>query len=102
MEAEKSLSPRESLDLIANAILSTKDNIRENSFGFLLWGWLIAIASFAYFFLHQYTNTPYYFIPFPILAAIGIFATVLFFKQSNSGTTLTYTTYFINKMWVVL
>jgi hypothetical protein len=102
MESEIFLSPQESLSLIADAIARTKDNIRENSFGFLLWGWLIAIASFTYFLLHQYTDTQYYFIPFPILAAIGIIATIIFLKKKHSERTLTYTTYFINKMWIVL
>lgn len=102
MESEKSLSPQESLGLIADAIAKAKDNIRENSFGFLLWGWLIAIASFTYFLLRHYTDTQYYFIPFPTLAAIGIVATIIFLKKKNSKMTLTYTTYFINKMWIVL
>ena len=102
MESERSLSPQESLDLIAEAIAKTKDNIRENSFGFLLWGWLIAIASFAYFILHQYTTFQYYFLPFPILAAIGIFGTAFFFRKKNSESTLSNITYFINKMWIVL
>ena len=102
MESEQSLSPQESLGLITDAIAKTKDNIRENSFGFLLWGWLIASASFIYFLLHQYTDTQYYFIPFPILAAIGIVATIIFLKKKHAGMTLTYTTYFINKMWIVL
>ena len=102
MEPEKSLSPQESLDLITDAISKSKDNIRENSFGFLLWGWLIAIASFTYFLLHQYIDTQFYFMPFPVLAVVGIVATIIFLKRKNSGMTLTYTTYFINKMWIVL
>ena len=102
MESEKSLSPQESLGLIADAISKSRGNIRDNSFGFLLWGWLIAIASFLYFFLHQYTNIQFYFIPFPILAAVGIVATIIYLKRKNSRTTLTYTDYFINKMWIVL
>jgi hypothetical protein len=102
MESQRSLSPQESLDLIADAILKTKDNIRENSFGFLLWGWLITVASFLYFLLHHYTTFQYYFIPFPVLACIGIIATILFLKRKNSESILTYTSYFINKMWIVL
>jgi hypothetical protein len=102
MESEKFLSPQESLGLIVDAIAKTKDNIRENSFGFLLWGWLIAIASFAYFLLYHYTGTQYYFIPFPVLALVGIVATILSLKKGNSEMTITYTTYFINKMWIVL
>src|ERR1700760_4363184 len=102
MEPEEALSPQQSLDLIAEAIRKTKENIHENSFGFLLWGWLIAIASFAFFLLHRYTNTKYYFAPFPILAAVGIIATAIFLRRKNTENTLTYTTYFMNKMWIVL
>jgi len=99
---EETLSPRESLDLIANAIAKTRENLQGNSFGFLLWGWLIAAASFSYFLLHQYTPSRFYFIPFPVLAAIGIFSTVIWLRKRNKRTTLSYTTYFINKLWVVL
>jgi hypothetical protein len=102
MEPEEVLSPQRSLDLIAAVIRKTKENIHENSFGFLLWGWLIAIASFALFVLHRYTGTKYYFIPFPVLAAIGVIATAISLKRKNTQSTLTYTSFFINKMWIVL
>ena len=102
MDTEKTLSPQESLELIADVISKTKDNIRENSFCFLLWGWLIAFASFAFFFLRHYTSFKYYFIPFPILAGVGVITTIIFFKRKKAENTLTYATYFINKMWAVL
>ena len=102
MEPEEVLSPQQSLDLIAEAIRKTKENIHENSFWFLLWGWLITIASFAFFLLHQYTTTKYYFAPFPVLAAVGIIVTAIFLRRKNNEKTLSYTAYFINKMWVVL
>src|ERR1044072_5597587 len=102
MEGDKILTPKESLGLIAEAILRTRENIRDNSFGFLLWGWLIAAASFAFFFLHQYTSFEYYFIPFPVLALTGIVFTVIYFRRRSISGTLSYTTYFINKLWTVL
>jgi hypothetical protein len=50
MEAmEKELSPAESLKMISEVIGKTKENIRLHSFPFLLWGWLIAIASLLFF-----------------------------------------------------
>jgi hypothetical protein len=99
---EETLSPRESLDLIVHVIGKTKESLRGNSFGFLLWGWLIAIASFTFFFLHQYTPFRFYFVPFPVLTTIGILSTAIWMRKQNTRTTLPYTTYFINKMWVVL
>ena len=99
---EETLSPRESLDLIADAIAKTREDLRDNSFGFLLWGWLIAVASFAFFILRQYTGFQFYFIPFPVLAAVGVTLTASWMRRKNKGGTLSYTTYFINKLWVVL
>ncbi|PWT77670.1 MAG: hypothetical protein C5B59_03435 [Bacteroidetes bacterium] len=102
MDTEKTLSPQESLDIIANAIAKTKENIRENSFGFLLWGWLITIASFVFFILLNYTSFEYFFIPFPILAFLGIITTIIYFRRRNIRSTITYSSSFINKLWIVL
>lgn len=99
---EETLSPRESLDLIADAITKTKEDLRDNGFGYLLWGWLIAAASFAFFFLKEYTSFQFYFIPFPVLSAVGVILTIIWLRKKNKGTTLSYTTYFINKLWTVL
>jgi hypothetical protein len=102
MDTEKILSPQESLTVIADTITRTKENIRENSFCFLLWGWLIAAASFMEYFLHHFTTIRFYFIPFPVLAATGIITTIIYFKRKNNSSSLTYIMYFINKMWIVL
>ena len=39
------LNPKESLHIISKAINQTKDNLKEQNFYFILWGWLISIAS---------------------------------------------------------
>jgi hypothetical protein len=99
---EKSLSPQESLQLISEAIAMTKENIKQNSFPFLLWGWLITIASFSFFFLHQYTSFQYYFLPFPVLAIAGVIITIIFYRKNVSNATVSYLSNFLYKMWLVL
>lgn len=100
---DKPLSPQESLSLIAEAISKTKDNIKENSFPFLLWGWLIAVASFSYFLLQQYTSFRFYFIPFPVFVAVGMITTVIWYlKQKSTSATESYLNYFLSRMWLVL
>ena len=100
---EKPLSAQESLLLITEAISKTKENIKENSFPFLLWGWLITIASFSYFLLQQFTSFRLYFIPFPILVAAGIATTVFWYsKQKTASATETYLNYFLSRLWLVL
>ncbi|HXA01158.1 MAG TPA: hypothetical protein VNW99_04165 [Cytophagaceae bacterium] len=102
MNTEKTLSPQESLNIIADTIALTKENIKENSFCFLLWGWLLTISSFSFFLLHQYTSFEYYFLPFPVLVAIGIITTVVWYLKKTSSKTETYGTFFLSRMWLVL
>ena len=100
---DKPLSPLESLEVITNAIRKTKDNFKENSSYFMLWGWLIATASLAFFLLHQYTAFKYYFLPFPVLVTIGIIVTLSwYFKKRSVNQTETYSDYFFNRLWLVL
>ena len=100
---ENRLSPDESLSLITNVILKTKEKINHNSFPLILWGWLIAIASFSFFFLQNFKVSRFYFIPFPILVITGIVVTCIWYrKQKNISATETYLNYFLNRMWLVL
>jgi hypothetical protein len=100
---EESLSAQESLDVITAAINRTKENIRDNYFPFLLWGWLIAIASFSFFLLKYYTNSRYFFIPFPLLSIAGIIITIVWYSRKRAGVvTESYLNYYLNRMWLVL
>ena len=100
---ERTLLPQESLALIAEAIRKTKENFRENSRFFLLWGWLIAAASLGFFLLRQYTETRFFFLPFPVLATAGIVTTLVWYRQLRAASpTETYLGYFINRLWMVV
>lgn len=98
---EDNLNPAESLQLITDVIARTKENIRSHSFLFLLWGWLISIASFSFFILHAYTSFKLFFLPFPILALTGIILSLLHItgKQYESET---YIGYYLKSLWLVL
>jgi hypothetical protein len=100
---ERTLLPQESLALIAEAIRKTKENFRENSRFFLLWGWLIAAASLGFFLLRQYTETRFFFLPFPVLATAGIVTTLVWYwRQKAVSPTETYLGFFVNRLWLVL
>jgi hypothetical protein len=100
---ERMLLPQESLAVIADAISKTKENFRANSRFFLLWGWLIATASLGFFLLRQYTETRFFFLPFPVLAVAGIVTTLVWYRQLKAeAPTETYLGYFFNRLWLVL
>jgi hypothetical protein len=48
-ENSKTLSPEESLQLIEKFIANYRKNYRSDSFYFLMWGWIIALASVSHF-----------------------------------------------------
>ena len=47
------LTAQQSLDIITSMIKQAKGNMKENSYFFLLWGWVVAIASLGMFTLMQ-------------------------------------------------
>lgn len=101
MEAmENELNPAESLKMISAVIGKTKENIRLHSFPFLLWGWLIAIASLLFFVLRSYTHFKPYFLPFPILVIAGIALTINYYRRSAAYET--YLSDYLKKLWLVL
>ncbi len=99
--AEKNLDPAESLQLIASVIARTKENLREHSFVYLLWGWLIASASVFFFLLKECTSFRAFFLPFPLAALIGIGVTIPFYRRL-SRTVETYLVFYLARLWLVL
>lgn len=97
------LSPQEGLALIQTVIARTREHYRHNSFYFMLWGWLISIASFSFFVLHHYTSFTGFFLPFPILVSIGIATSVgRYLREKGRQHTETYTDFFFSRLWMVL
>jgi hypothetical protein len=103
MNIEQSLTPKESLDIIARAILRTKENIRDLSFCFLLWGWILTVASLSSFGLLAFTSSQYSFLPFPVLALGGVVITVVYLaRRIKRSDTESYVNYFLIRLWVVV
>ena len=98
---ETGLDPSQSLQVISETISKTKENIRQHSFCFMLWGWLIAIANFSFYILHSFTDFRLYFLPFPILVVIGIIATIAYYTRSENASE-TYLGNYLKKLWIVL
>src|SRR5687767_8525189 len=102
MENERPLTPQESMEVIMRAISRTKDDIRANSFYFMLWGWLMAIASFGFFVLMEFVGSRLSFLPFPILAATGFITTFVHYTMRKVVATESHLTFFLSRMWAVI
>ena len=56
MENNQKFSAEQSLQLIQSMIEKAKQDVANNSFYFLLWGWLIFIAALLNFVLMKFTD----------------------------------------------
>jgi len=54
MTNEKTMTPEESLQIIRKAILHSRKNLRDGSFYYLLWGWVLLFASILCYLVLRY------------------------------------------------
>lgn len=95
MENSKELNPVESLNLISEAIHKTKENIKGQSFYYIMWGWIITIASF--------TDFKQDYLPWFILIPLGwIFSITYGIKSEKVKPYESYFDSFLKYLWVVL
>jgi len=69
---EKTLSPQESLRVIRETIDLAKHSFRENGFHFLLWGWLVVIASTVHYYLAEIQHYARPEMAWMIMVVVGI------------------------------
>ena len=73
MDEKDPLSVEESFEIIQSMIDKAKNSVADNSYLFLLWGWLVFIACIAQFTLKVFFNYTHHYYPWAILIiALGI------------------------------
>ena len=91
---EDNFSPQQSLQLIQSMIEKTKNNISENRFYFLLWGWMTFIAVVVQFLLKVVVGYKHHYIVWFCVIPAAIFTMIKSSKKSNT----TYRTYINESM----
>jgi len=64
------------LDVIYEMIENSKTQIRENAFFYLLWGWLVLIASLSHFIMMK-AGIFYSFLAWPVIMTVGMVISVI-------------------------
>jgi len=83
-------SPAQSLQIIQAMIDKAKDNLRHNSFYFLLWGWLVFLCAIAEFILIEYTSVKKHSIVWNLML-VGAVATIVYsIKKERSKHVRSY------------
>lgn len=75
---EKVLNPQESLRIIRESIDLAKSSFRENGFHYLLWGWLVAGACLADYYLDAVMGYPKHYLVWLGMTVVGAPAAVLY------------------------
>jgi hypothetical protein len=99
---EKELSPQESLDLIKSMISKTKDSVADDSFYFLLWGWLVFGCCMLEFILKVYFQYPYHYAVWWSMPLAGIISGMYGARQSKVRRVKSFIEEALNYLWIAI
>lgn len=99
---EKELSPQESLALIHSMINKTKDSVADDSFYFLLWGWLVFVCCIAEFILKVYYQYPNHYVVWWCTPLAGILSGVYGARQSKKKKVKSFVDEALDYLWIAL
>lgn len=96
---DKQLTQEESLRIIHEMIAAAKNDVKADAFIFLLWGWLVFVASISQFILvnlHVSWNS----IPWMLMPVGGIITAVYSFMKGKKDRTKTNVTESLKYTWI--
>lgn len=97
---EEQFSPEDSLQLIQSMIDKAKNTVADNSFYFLLWGWLVFIASLVQFVMKVILHSPYHYLAW-CLMFVGLVASTWYgYNEHRQKRVRTYVGELLNYLWI--
>jgi hypothetical protein len=88
--SEEKFSPEQSLQVIQTMIDRAKENVKDNSFYFLLWGWLVFAAALIHFGLMKFTDFKQPWLAWNLMWIGAILSMINGIRQSRQGKVKTY------------
>jgi hypothetical protein len=96
------MNEQQSLKIITEMIQKAKNNIGNNSFYFLLWGWAVFAASLLHYSL-LIINYELAFLPWPVLmTGASVVAAIYGYKDSKRTKVKSYFDKFFAAMWIAI
>lgn len=99
---DKELSPQESLDLIQQMIGKARKRYTDNSFYFLLWGWITIIASLFHYITATYTSFEYPYAGWSLTLVGAVVSMIKGSKDGRSAKVHNYTDKMYGWLWASL
>jgi hypothetical protein len=101
MEQEP-FSPEESLQLITNMITQVKNAAANDSFYFLLWGWLVFVAGLGQYILKVVFHSPFHPAIWSLMF-VGVIVSVFYGrKQGRKRKVKTYVEEMLDYLWIAV
>ncbi len=97
---EEQMDEKQSLQIITQMISKAKNNLGDNSFYFLLWGWAVFITALAQYILivSQYEL---HFLPWPIgMTIAGLISGVYSYREGKNKKAKSYLDKFLETLWI--
>lgn len=99
---DKELSPQESLDLIQTMIVKARKRYTDNSFFFLLWGWITLVASLAHYYLGTFTEFEHPYIGWTLTILGGVVSAIYGRRLGKRSKVTNYTDRLYAWLWASL
>jgi hypothetical protein len=96
----KNLNELESLRLIESMIASAKTDIHDNGFRYLLWGWLVFVASLSQYILLTVVKYPYHYMVWMLMPVGGIISGIYGYRERKNAKVKTYIGEFLGYLWI--
>ncbi|MGZ4033660.1 MAG: hypothetical protein ACXVPU_07950 [Bacteroidia bacterium] len=99
MENEQPFSEQDSLRVIHEMITAAKSDVKGDSFIFLLWGYLVFIASISQFILVR-MNIDHNDVPWLLMPLGGIVTAVYYMRRKKNEKAKTHVSEFLKFVWI--
>lgn len=98
--AEENFSPAESLQLIQSMIAKTRKDMGDNSFHFLLWGWITFVCCTGQFILKTVLHYEKHYLVWLLVLPTAIISTYLGIKDEKKREATTYIGDSMKYLWM--
>jgi hypothetical protein len=96
---EKPLNEQDSLRIIHEMIAAAKNDVKADAFIFLLWGWLVFIASIAQFIMIR-MNMEFNSLPWLLMPVGGVITIILSIRKGKKNKIKTNVTESLKYTWI--
>lgn len=102
MKQEQPFTAEESLDLIRNMIQTTRGTVADNSFYFLLWGWLVGLCCLGAYLLKVILHYPQHYLIWWLMPVGGVISWIYGAREGKKKKSRSFTDEMLDYVWLAI